>query len=61
MPSPKTGMVNLYTGAWSRISSLALMNCNCGPAPIMKVMRCGPTRMVNIERYRTRSPSIMPT
>mmetsp|Transcript_12805 Transcript_12805/g.40858 ORF Transcript_12805/g.40858 Transcript_12805/m.40858 type:complete len:239 (+) Transcript_12805:1562-2278(+) len=61
MPFPKTGMVKPYTGAWSRTSSLALMNCSCGPAPIIKVMRCGPTLIVNIERYRDRYASIIPT
>ena len=50
MPFPKTGMVKPYTGAWSSTSSLALMKLSCGPAPIMKVIRCGPTRIVNIER-----------
>mmetsp|Transcript_26274 Transcript_26274/g.76303 ORF Transcript_26274/g.76303 Transcript_26274/m.76303 type:complete len:255 (+) Transcript_26274:1567-2331(+) len=61
MPFPKTGMVKPYTGAWSRTSSLALMNWSCGPAPIIKVMRCGPTLIVNIERYRDRYASIIPT
>ena len=32
-----------------------------GHSPIMNVMRCGPTRIVNIERCLARRPSIIPT